>query len=362
MTSSSASAPRAPSGPFLSVVISAWDRREFLRPAVESVLASDPPGADFEVIVIKNFADPDLDAELDRCRVRREIGRDASVGASVARALEAATGEVVCFLDDDDEFEPAKLARIAALFRADPTLVLVRNGYRPIDAEGRSLAHWPICDWPAVAPARAITLRTAREKRQSRVLPMYNLSTLSVRRAALLPFASTMREIAAGTDSLVFLAALSTGGGVRVDPDPLTRHRIHGSASMEIFRDVGVAPPSSPDYLRRSLAALEGQARMVEGTPAEAWARWLVLITRFDAYLSRPEFAPPSGRDYFEFARGAIRERQRFRAPPLGFAAARRLFPRSAYAAWWAFRRHQHRVDAGRVEMPEVFARRDERA
>ena len=349
--------PHSSHPPRLSVVVLAWDRREFVRFAVRSVLAGPPPEGGREILVVRNFEDPDLDAEMSRLGVRTIFDRQPPVGASVARGIAEAHGEIVSFLDDDDEFEPEKVATVASWFREDPQLVLARHDYRPIDLRGRPIPGWPLCEWPGTRPRAPVVLRTASDKRSSRVLPMYNLSTISVRRSALLPYLPRFREIAAASDSLVFLSALASDGAVRVDPRVLSRHRIHGSVSMENFDEGGVRPPNSSAYIERSLEALRRQRSMVRGTPAEAWARWIYAITRMDAYLSLPESPAPSGAEYFEFLKGTIRERQRFRVPALVFAAGRRILGKAAFDRWWAYRRLQHRWDVRGVELRELFTR-----
>ena len=106
-----------------SVVIPTLARPEPLRETLDSVLACDPP-AD-EVIVVD--ADPtesgaDVAASYgDRVRVL-----PSPRGLTIQRnlALDAATGDVVVFLDDDVQVEPGLFAGLAATFR-DPTIVAV---------------------------------------------------------------------------------------------------------------------------------------------------------------------------------------------------------------------------------------------
>ncbi len=356
MFGSEAAGTESTDRPELSVVILAWTRRRFLWHAVRSVLAGPPPPGGREILVVHNLEGSGIDAELRRLGIRTVFDNQPPVGASVARGLEEARGEVVSFLDDDDAFEPDKSTAVAAWFRADPDLALARNGYRAIDLRGRPVPDWPVCEWPGTTPRRPVVLRTPAEKRRSRVLPMYNLSTISVRRSALRPFLSGFKDVAAGSDSLVFLSALAGPGAIRVDPRVLSCHRIHGSVSMETFGEGGVRPPKDPAYIERSLEALRRQEAIVRGTPAAAWARWLYVIARIDAYLSLPNSPPPSASEYLDFLKGAIRERQRFRVPALAFVAARRILPRAAFDRWWAYRSLQYRRDARGVDPAELFA------
>ena len=362
MMSSSAPPPVRVSGaPSISVVVMAYSRREFLLSAVRSAAEQDLPRSEFEIVALTNFADAELEEALRSFGARRVHADAPLVGSTVARALVEARGDVVCFLDDDDEMEPSKLRHVRKCFEEDPGLIVLRNTYRAMDARGRPLPEWPACEWPASAVRAPVTLRTEREKRRSRVLPMYNLSTISVRRAVLMPLASRLDGVAAASDSLVFLAGLSRSGHVRVDPGVWNRHRIHGSVTMETFTSEGLVPPSSPEYLRRSLVGLRQQEALVQGTVAERWARWLYLITRFDAYLGRPEFPPPSVRELYEFGRGLIRERQPFRLWALSFALLGKIAPDWARRKWWEFLRRRQRAAVSAVDFAAVFPSREER-
>jgi glycosyltransferase involved in cell wall biosynthesis len=99
--------------PRVSVVIPTRNRPELVRRAVESVFAQ--TYGEFEVIVVIDGPDASTEAALGeladpRLRV---LALPAPRGGSDARnaGIQAATGEWVAFLDDDDEWLPERLAR-----------------------------------------------------------------------------------------------------------------------------------------------------------------------------------------------------------------------------------------------------------
>lgn len=338
-TASPARPAPSPGSPYFSVVVSTWQRREFLETAVRSVLAQTVPRSDFEVLVVKGFSDPELEARLARSGVQLLRTPSASIGITLTIAFAACHGTVVTFLDDDDEFEPGKLAYLRRAFETEPELAALRNGNRCIDARGRRLPEWPDCSWPSLPRHDVAELRTAHEKRHRPSLPMHNLSSISVRRSAVEPFFGAWPEIEGASDSMVLLSALGSPGVVRADPVPLTRRRIHASVSMDSYSAGGLGPPSDLERMRRLRRAHARQVEMVRGTPAEPTARWLEVIHRFEAAMAAPELPPPSAADYAVLLRGIVRERQPFRLWTLGFALARRVFPRRSVDAWWAFSR-----------------------
>ncbi|MEM0129416.1 MAG: glycosyltransferase family A protein [Thermoplasmata archaeon] len=346
-----------PTHPFFSVVVLTWQRTEFLERAVASVLAQSVARADYEILVVRGYHDPALDARLLAQGVRLLPSFSAAQGPALAAAVLAAQGEVVVFLDDDDEFAPGKLAALRSLYDADPSLVLVRNGNVSIDRDGRPAPEWAPCFWPASPADAPEERRTPREKALGRTLPMHNLSTISARRSALLPSVGAWPAIPAGADATVFLSGLAAPGTVRAVPEPWTRRRIHPSTSLENFSDRGMGPPASLDRLRRLRHSHAHQTAMVEGTPAETAARWIEAIHRFEAALSAPEFPDPSPREWWTLLRGIVRERQPFRIPMLPFAAARRIAPRWVIAAWWRFAGRWDRGEHTPADYARLFPR-----
>lgn len=104
----------------VSVVIPTRNRIALLRRAVRSALAQSVGPR--EVIVVDDASDEDPSEALaaladDRVRVVRHIG-NRGPAASRNTGIEAADGDVVAFLDDDDEWNPDKLACQLPLLRA----------------------------------------------------------------------------------------------------------------------------------------------------------------------------------------------------------------------------------------------------
>lgn len=102
--------------PRLSVVIPTYQRGHLVGRAVASVLAQEGPS--FEVVVVDDGstdATPDVLAAIADPRVR--VLRQANTGRGAARnaGLREARGELVTFLDSDDEALPGWLAEIDRL-------------------------------------------------------------------------------------------------------------------------------------------------------------------------------------------------------------------------------------------------------
>jgi teichuronic acid biosynthesis glycosyltransferase TuaG len=96
--------------PTVSVIIPAYNAETFLARAIRSVEAQ--TFRDFEIVVVDDGSTDGTAAALHAFSGVRFI-RQPHLGAAAARnrALEEGTGELVAFLDADDEWLPEKLAR-----------------------------------------------------------------------------------------------------------------------------------------------------------------------------------------------------------------------------------------------------------
>lgn len=135
--------------PKVSVVIPVYDRAEFVSAAVESALGQDYENR--EVIVVSDGPVKDVLLPLesygdDIRRVSRPHG-----GPSAARntGVREAEGKYICFLDDDDLFEPHKLAGQVEILEAHPAAGFVYSSYRRFgDGRGAELVVPEAAKWP----------------------------------------------------------------------------------------------------------------------------------------------------------------------------------------------------------------------
>ena len=125
----------------VSVIIPTHNRAEWLRPAIESVLAQTYPN--LELIVVDDGSTDDTPALLASYGSRLCAIHQNNLGVSVARnkGFAHSHGDYVCFLDDDDIFLPEKIALQVAALKAEPNAVLVHCGHHLMDEHGRRLRH-----------------------------------------------------------------------------------------------------------------------------------------------------------------------------------------------------------------------------
>jgi hypothetical protein len=127
-----------------SVIIPLYNKAPYIQRALDSVLAQ--TFRDFELIVVDDGS-TDGGAEIvARCsdpQVRIIRQSNAGPGAARNRGLSAAQGELVAFLDADDEWLPEFLARATAHLDHHPEVAAISMGYSDTGAKpGVTEAMW----------------------------------------------------------------------------------------------------------------------------------------------------------------------------------------------------------------------------
>jgi Glycosyl transferase family 2 len=184
----------------VSAVVVAHDpaRAEMLRDAVASAARS---GAD-EIVVVRPYAGPIASWEG---RYRDVRSTDPTLAGKQADGVEAATGDVVAFLDDDDLWKPEKVGVVRERFAARPDLIVLNHAYDQIDVDGRPLG-----------PGRPADGRWTLS------------SNLALRRSWAVQRTAIAREAGWEADETwVFLADVDQPTGVEVVDRSLTLWRYH---------------------------------------------------------------------------------------------------------------------------------------
>lgn len=130
-------------GPAVSVLVTTYAHESFVEEALDSLLAQ--TCRDFEVIITDDASPDDTAAVirrwLDRTGFAAEFVRNPEnqgICANRNQALRSATGEFVCSLSGDDAYEPRRIERQLAFFRAQPaTVAAVYSDMVGIDGSGR---------------------------------------------------------------------------------------------------------------------------------------------------------------------------------------------------------------------------------
>jgi len=132
-----------PFQPTISIVMATYRRPHTIHRTIAQIVAQTYPH--WELIVVDNARSGDYHFDDPRIRVYRHALR-ASASYARNQGIQHASGELLCFFDDDDDMFPTYLERFVRAFEANPGAMLVRCGiYRGGDGAIRFNYATPAC-------------------------------------------------------------------------------------------------------------------------------------------------------------------------------------------------------------------------
>ncbi len=218
------------SNPRISVIASAFNRKEFVKTALHSSLDQSLPRDEYEIVLVKNYLDKEIDEYAVSNNVRLLFCNEQAIGKMVWRAIEFSAGEIISFLDDDDLFTRNKLEVVSRIMTDEDigyyhNCVCVFGERQGSDESVRS------------RQVSGTVIFKANENSQTTFLELldrgatFNSSSVSVRRDILDRWKFLLQGTTTGPGfSLFFISQLSSKLNF-IDKAPLTLFRRHPSLS-----------------------------------------------------------------------------------------------------------------------------------
>jgi len=220
--------------PYISVVITAYNRKEFLLDAFNSALNQTLSKDKYEIIVTKNFTDDKIDGYIKKNGGKLVFFEKGNIGEQIVDALKYASGEVICFLEDDDLFTKEKLHHVYNIFSKNVNLGYIHNSEYFIDKNGKKIN----------------TKINRYEKNKSFVLmnkdkkilklikaeqdynPIFNPSSIAIRKLLLINYLRYLKNLKANQDGFMYFVALNSDFDLYFTNKKLTYYRLHSSTSI----------------------------------------------------------------------------------------------------------------------------------
>ncbi|MHB8246186.1 MAG: glycosyltransferase family 2 protein [Acidimicrobiales bacterium] len=218
----------------VSVVIPVYNRRDYLLRAVQSACSQIP--APDEVIVVDDGSTDGSGDVVARLHPLVSVIRLPHLGRSRARneGVRSSSGDLVAFLDSDDEWIEGHLGRQIETLRGSPTAGLVAGHVQVVDSEGRELL-------AGTMKCRKVMRRFERDGCSIEAWirhPAIFSSTVMVRRTVLDDVGLFDETLPANEDWDLWLRVICSWPVSVAPAPPLVRYRIHAgnSASLEMSR------------------------------------------------------------------------------------------------------------------------------
>jgi hypothetical protein len=210
--------------PTVSVLMGAYNYEQYVARAIGSALEQEYPADRLEIIVVDDGSTDGTAAVVADLAVRHpgriRLIRQPNGGATAAtnRALAEATGDLICLLDADDVWLPAKTRRQVQMLTERPELGMVFSDMFVVDAEEQITAPshaWGVGEIPKRPYARVLAANVAT---QSSIMIRASLRPLFAPIPSALPYADWWFALRA--------AQVSEVDYIR---EPLALYRQHGA-------------------------------------------------------------------------------------------------------------------------------------
>jgi|GEM_PF-2533851 len=124
----------------ISIIITCHNLERYIGAAIESVLAQHYKG-DIQLLVVDDCSTDGSAAIIRSYPDVRYISTASNVGVLTATVIgiEQSQGDYLFFLDGDDLWEVDKVARVMAIFTADPACSLVTHDLSYVDGDGQAI-------------------------------------------------------------------------------------------------------------------------------------------------------------------------------------------------------------------------------
>lgn len=141
------SLPRLSSRPSVSVLIANYNYGHLIADAIDSALSQSYTPRE---VVVFDDGSTDSSCQVVNSYIARGEpvlllrGQHRGMAAGLNAAFEAASGDILCFLDADDYFLPGKIESVVAAFLAHPNAGFAIHRAQRVDIEGRRRGIFPL--------------------------------------------------------------------------------------------------------------------------------------------------------------------------------------------------------------------------
>jgi len=249
-----------------------------------SVLNQTLPRSKYEILVIKNFRDKAIDDLMEKAGIISIVEGDKTIGEYLSIAIEKCVGDVLVFLDDDDQFSTDKLERVYSQFDRDQEVGYFHNDVSYIDEHGLQMTvHGFRKRWTNyVQKIGGFTveepLNIGDVNKLVKTGAYFNLSSIAVRKKITLERVDYLRSIEMSPDPFMFFSSLLSRCKCGIDPRKLTCRRVH-ETNLSIFTRQSKAQITARlvDFLAKDTRCFEIMVRMQSNNGISKNARKILL-------------------------------------------------------------------------------------
>lgn len=224
----------------ISVIITDYNRKEYIIDALKSVVGQSLSRSFYEIILVKNFKDEKIDSFASKNNVKNIHSDDITLSGKIRTGLDIARGTIICFLDDDDMFYRQKLEYVLKKFNGNNKLSYFHNNFTPVDENGNTISYY-------------------------NKNPDFNMSSISVRKDII--NTGNLSSVSKSMDTFMYLCALESGKEIITCNEKLTYYRITGNSVTHAFSDIESFKKFSCTSLSTILDSYNNMAKIFHSKP-----------------------------------------------------------------------------------------------
>ena len=214
--------------PYISVIVTAYNRKEFLKDALESLLMQNLPEDQFEVILITNFEYNTEDYKF--LRIKHKV-MEGSFREYLVNGVELSEGQIICFMDDDDIFMENKLNNVRKIFQTYPEVDYYRHNFKEVDYNLKPI-------WRNSVKHVKKTIFTTSSLFKNNLIYLtfnevfFNSSTIAFRKPIFQTGIDKSFSKDGAPDLMLWIIAIINANAIYIDKDEFSLYRIHKNSAI----------------------------------------------------------------------------------------------------------------------------------
>lgn len=216
----------------ISIIVTAYNRKEFLVDALESLKKQTVDHHQFEVVLITNF-DYNIEKYVGSLCIKH-YKMEGTHGEYLRKGLMESSGKIIGFLEDDDLYHEDRIRRLLDTFKQDISYLKnevkkFQNLKELTDSVNLSLVRKEKKEGDLLMlPGNRIRCSPSME---------FNLSSIAVRRDLLTPFVNILPKVVTGLDTFIWFCFLESNTIGKYLFDELNFYRVHNSISQSMNKE-----------------------------------------------------------------------------------------------------------------------------
>ena len=206
--------------PFISVIITAYNRKEFILEALQSAVNQTLKRDKYEIICIKNFKDAKIDRYIKDKGIINVLKNHATIGEYLYIATKKSHGEIIVFLDDDDIFDNRKLSRVYGLLKSSD----IEYYHNNITKEKEFINTVKLEE-----KALKITADEYTKKYNILHSSAFCMSAIAIKKILMQKYLKEVVNLKGNPDCFSLSISLANKANILIDNNKLTFYRVHGN-------------------------------------------------------------------------------------------------------------------------------------